>query len=92
MKKTIWNLIGKSNLSENDKKNLFLLVMTEIYGVIGYLLWLIIGRQLFDNRLDWLLCFIGFSAFFPGFLLAIFYVYNHEGLRRETSEQEEDED
>ena len=90
MKELIWNLIGKSNLSENDKKNLFLLVMTEIYGVIGYLLWLIIGRQLFDNRIDWLLCFIGLPAFFPGFLFAIFYVYNHEGLRTEPSEQDED--
>ena len=87
MKKTIWNLISKSNLSDSNKKNLFLLVITEIYGVIGYLLWLLLGRNLLSDRLDWMLCFIGFAAFFPGFLFGIFFIYNHEGLSDKSPEE-----
>ncbi len=78
MKKAIWNLIRKQDMSVKTKKRLFLIAVTVIYALIGCLLWLLVGTRLFPGRKDWMLCFIGFPAFFPGFLLGILYIYNHE--------------
>ncbi|MBQ1877724.1 MAG: hypothetical protein II161_02815 [Erysipelotrichaceae bacterium] len=78
MKKAIWDLLKGQKMSVKARKRLFLAAVTLLYALIGCLLWLLIGNRLFPGRKDWMLCFIGFPAFFPGFLLGILYIYNHE--------------
>ena len=80
MKTLIWNLLSSFGISKKTRKSLFLAMITILYALIGYVLWLVVGERLFPEHRDWMwmLCFVAFAAFFPGFLLGIFYVYNHE--------------
>jgi len=76
----IWNLISKKNMSPKAKARLFLISVSFLYGLIGFLLWLLIGNKLFEGSKSWMLCFIGLPIVFPGFLTGIFYLYNHEEI------------
>ncbi|MBQ3384371.1 MAG: hypothetical protein IJG59_04070 [Erysipelotrichaceae bacterium] len=80
MKTMLWNLLGSLGVSKKIRKNLFLALITILYALIGYVLWLVIGERLFPEHRDWMwmLCFVCFSAFFPGFLSGIIYLYKYE--------------
>ena len=78
MKTMIWKWIDSKKLPVKVRDALFLATMTLIYALIGFLLWLVVGIRLFGNRVDWMLCFVGFLAIFPGFLMAIIYLYKYE--------------
>ena len=78
MKEALWNLLTEKKLPIKARKRLFLAAVTLLYALIGCLLWLLIGNRMFPGRKDWMLCFIGLPAFFPGFLMGILYIYNHE--------------
>ena len=78
MNRIIWNWIDSKHFPRRIRDALFLAAVTLVYALAGYLLWLILGQRLFSDRVDWMLCFIGFPAFFPGFLMGIIYLYKYE--------------
>ena len=78
MKTMLWNWISGLGLHRKTRNTLFLATITLFYALIGYVLWLLLGTRLLSDRVEWMLCFIGFFAFFPGFLTGIIYLYKYE--------------
>ncbi len=78
MKSYLWNLLTGKQYNAKTKNSLFLLAMIAFYGIIGFLVWLVLGQRLFENRIDWMICFIGYPAVILGFFQGILYIYNHE--------------
>lgn len=64
----IYKLVGK-------KENHFLLLNTILWAIIGFVMWLIV--QIFClNSVAWMFVFIGYHAFFPGFVGGYLYLCN----------------
>lgn len=75
--KFLWDYLQNSNLKRKTKIKVYLIVSIFLTALSGAILWLIIGRM-FLSSICWLVCFIGYPAFFIGGLGAIFYLYGHE--------------
>lgn len=56
----------------DKKRGLFLLINTFCFGMLGLLLWLVI-HFFFLNRIDWLLCFVGYPAMCFGYMGGLLY-------------------
>ena len=75
--KRIWNLVNNMNMDKRIKNKIYIALMICVSAAFGAGLWLVIGRLLFQ-RLEWLVCFIGYPAVIFGFYGAILYIYNHD--------------
>ena len=75
MELLLWKLISKLNISRKHKHRIFLLTSISVYSLIGYLLWLLVGKNIFVNRTEWMLTFVGYPAVMGGFLLGIFMLF-----------------
>lgn len=75
--KILWNAVNGLDRKSGVKAKIFLWILVAVNSGIGAGLWLLFGR-LFLPGIDWLLCFIGYPAFFVGLLGGIFYLCNHE--------------
>lgn len=73
----LWNRINLTKFKTEWKTKLFLLLSVSIFGVLGFLFWVILHPFVSDN-LCAMLCFIGYPGIFLGFPLAILYLYHHE--------------
>ena len=73
-----WKLISRTGLKRRSRQRLFLFVNTVYYGLIGYLLWVIFGRNIFYNRTEWLFSFVGYTAVFGGFLMGIMFLFKKD--------------
>lgn len=78
MSKIFWNQVQKLDVRKETRYGLFLALNSIFYALIGYVVWLIIGSQLFSNSWVWRLCFIGYPAILLGFLGGLLYIYSHE--------------
>lgn len=78
MKTLIWNWISSKGLPRKVRDALFLTTMTLINAAIGYLLWLVVGSRFLPDSIEWILCFVGYTAFFPGFFMSILYLFKYE--------------
>ena len=78
MKTMIWKWIDSKKLPGKVRDALFLATMTLIYAAIGYLLWLVVGSRFLPDSIEWILCFVGYTAFFPGFFMSILYLFKYE--------------
>ncbi len=76
MKKT-WNMVNLINTKTVTKNMLFILLMMILFGMVGGLLWAVIGR-LFLPGLSWLFCFAGYPMIFGGIFGSVVYLYNHD--------------
>ncbi|MBR0138232.1 MAG: hypothetical protein IJM15_07465 [Erysipelotrichaceae bacterium] len=74
----IWKLIKKTDINQKNKHRIFLLINTVLCAAIGFVIWLAGGRNLFGNRWDWMICFIGYPGFFAGYLGGIFFLLNND--------------
>lgn len=75
--KLIWNVVNKLKVSVRCKNGLFLLLCAVALGIIGALLWCIIGQFVYLESLM-LIVFAGYPAVFGGYFGGSFYLYNHE--------------
>lgn len=55
-----------------ENKYLFLTVNTICFGILGLCIWYVLHFFCL-NRIDWLICFIGYPAVIPGYLGGLFY-------------------
>ncbi|MCR4997965.1 MAG: hypothetical protein K6A61_11785 [Butyrivibrio sp.] len=75
--KKLWNVVNGLAVKSNVKIIVFLWIFVAVNIGIGAGLWLLFGR-LFFPEIEWLFCFMGYSAIFIGFFGGILYLYNHE--------------
>ena len=75
MKAIIWNYVNKLNLKPKTRQRLFLAAVSLLWGLVGALLWVLLGSKIFPGRIDWMLCFIGYPAVILGFLSGIYYIF-----------------
>ena len=78
MSTLLWKYISKLDIARKHKHRIFLLINVCLYGLFGYLLWLVIGEHIFVNRDEWMLTFIGYPAVLGGFLLGIFLLFKFD--------------
>lgn len=55
-----------------EKRQIFLILNTLLFGVIGFFVWYVI-HFFFLNRIDWLICFIGYPAVCLGYMGGLLY-------------------
>ena len=63
----LWEWLEKKKMDEESKMQLFLFFNTINFGIIGFLVWLVVSRFALHS-LTWVLCFIGYSGFFIGYI------------------------
>ncbi|MCR5145144.1 MAG: hypothetical protein K6B67_07590 [Lachnospiraceae bacterium] len=73
----LWNELEVLNIVKKKKNILFILGGVIKWAVIGALVGLI-PIALGGLDVKWLVCFIGYPAFFIGFLCSVIYIYNNE--------------
>lgn len=78
MELLLWKQINKLNIRRKHKHYLFLGINTVLYGLLGLLVWYLIGDQFFANREEWMLTFIGYPAVLGGFLLGIILLFKFD--------------
>lgn len=69
----LWNWVDNRSFSKEKKKMIFLALNSIIYGVLGFVVWLIVSKFAL-NTLGWALCFIGYSGFFIGYIGGFIYL------------------
>lgn len=69
----LWEWIDQRNLSEKAKTYVFLLLNIVIFGALGLVVWMIVSRFTLST-LDWAICFVGYPAFFIGYLGGFFFL------------------
>lgn len=69
----LWEWVDKKNLSEKAKTGVFLFLNMVLYGVLGFLVWMVISRFTLST-LDWAVCFVGYPGFFIGYLGGFFFL------------------
>lgn len=72
--KFLWNYYRKKEWSRNKKVMAFVLLNILCCGIIGFGVWTIIS-QIALKTITWLVVFVGYSVFFPGYLGGILTVY-----------------
>ena len=75
MARLLWKQIDKLNIDKKHKYRIFLLINSCIYALLGYIVWLIIGKNFFTNKEQWMLCFVGYPAVFGGFFMGMYVLY-----------------
>ena len=73
----IWNYVNSFNVTYHKKNELFILINVLANAVLGGIAWATAGRW-FLPGIESLLCFVGYPAFFIGFVATAFYLYRHE--------------
>ena len=63
----LWEWLEKKKMDEESKMQFFLFLNTINFGIIGFLVWLVVSRFALHS-LTWALCFIGYSGFFIGYI------------------------
>ena len=64
--KLLWNAVNRLPVSKSLKHTLFLLLNTLLFGLLGFLVWLIVRTNALDT-LTHMILFIGYPAMFLGF-------------------------
>ena len=77
MLKHIWNLTMQSSLSVNWKYRCFLAAVTLLSALGGLVFWLLIDQFVGVNRVQWMICSIGYGSLF-GFFKGMIHVFNNE--------------
>lgn len=69
----LWKWIRRRKISSENRIKLFLFLNSLLCGVIGFAVWVFVGRYAFSTW-DWALCFIGYPGFFGGFIGGFMYL------------------
>lgn len=72
--KKIEKLISTLHMTTEQKQNVFIMFNVLICGIMGAVLWAVVGRYMLSS-LSWLFCFMGYPAVFIGFCGSILYLY-----------------
>ena len=70
----VWSFSQRICKEQKKSQHIFLWLNTVFFGVIGFLVWLVL-RNLNLNNWDWAVVFAGYPAFFIGILGGILYLY-----------------
>lgn len=71
--KKIWKLIDSLKFDKKTKNKMFIIIMSILNALIGYLLSCLVPIGLSNS-----ICIIGYFALFVGFYGSILYLYNHD--------------
>lgn len=63
----LWRLIDNKKYSEERKIRIFLFINCLKYGVLGFLIWLVV-KMFALNTWEWALCFICYPGFLIGYI------------------------
>ena len=77
MNKRMWQSISRMSLSKETKQKIFLFDSVIIYGLLGGIVWLLLGQWILPD-ISWAICFVGYSAVFAGFFKGILFLYNQD--------------
>lgn len=72
--KFLWNYFRNKEWSRNKKIVAFVLLNILCCGIIGFGVWAVISRMALKT-MSWLVIFVGYSIFFPGYLGGILTIY-----------------
>ena len=70
----LWNCINRISLNDQLKITTFLFCSTVLAALMGFSIWWCIHFFVL-NRMDWMICFMGYPALFAGFLGGVFYLW-----------------
>lgn len=70
--KWYWDWCDLLFAGSKKNMNMFLFINTVFFGFLGLAVWYILHFICLDN-LEGMICFIGYSAVFPGYLGGLFY-------------------
>lgn len=73
----LYEYLKELPLARRRKNLIFICVCVAVSVLAGAAIWLLLGRLLLPEVL-WLLCFMGYSGVFAGFVGSVFYLYNHQ--------------
>lgn len=71
--KRLWNWIDTKNFTKESKIGVFLSLNCILYGLIGFVIWLMVRNVAFDTW-ESALCFVGYPSVFVGFLGGYFFL------------------
>lgn len=77
MSKYIWRYLKKQAWSKDREQKIFLVCSVLAFCIVGAVLWGLVGRW-FLPEISWMLCFIGYSGFFGGFVGGLLYLWRHD--------------
>lgn len=69
----LWNYMEKQNWSCEKKVNWFIRGNMILFGVLGLALWSVVQIFAFQT-VEWMICFIGYPAFFLGCIGGILWL------------------
>lgn len=69
----LWSVLEKSKASDSDRKHLFLFFNSICFGILGFIIWLIVSRFTMET-VGWMICFIGYPGYFIGFIGGFIYL------------------
>lgn len=72
----LWKLINKSKAKREIKNMVFLFLLFAFWGLLGFAVWQIV-RLFALNSISWAICFVGYPAYFIGFLGGVLYLWRH---------------
>lgn len=73
---TLWTLIDEKKWKPETKYAVILSILGTLFGLVGFLVWLIIKNWAFSTP-DWMLCFIGYPVLLSWYIV-VFYSCGHE--------------
>ena len=75
MYKLLWSCMQKVDLRRRHRQNLYLVVCTLIFALLGALVWFTIGDDLLGKSIKWMACFIGFPSVILGFFCGVLALF-----------------
>ena len=76
-KDMIWQYCQRKTWKRDTKINLFLFLHTIIWAIAGICLWSLVSIFILRD-IGWMLTFVGYAAFFPGFIGGIMFLWSHD--------------
>lgn len=73
----LYKYLKEAPLARSTKNMIFICVCVLVAVFAGALVWTLMGRLLLPE-IVWLLCFMGYSGVFLGFVGSVFYLYKHQ--------------
>ena len=70
----LWNWINGKEQSYEWKTRLFLTLNCIVFGILGFVLWMILRNFAFDS-IECAICFVGYPGFCVGYLGGFVFLY-----------------
>ena len=75
MYRLLWNYVNRLDVKRRYRQNIFLLICTLFYALIGAVVWFTLGDDLLGKSIKWMICFIGFPSVILGFFCGVLALF-----------------